>query len=138
MRTNFRLTLAAITVIMLAGCNRQFTNDLAFRAPAGWVHAPAPGGGELWVKGGKSGESIMAQRVDTPLPPRHPDWKNISICGDHPAVFMVQKNNPGQIWEGVSTNWGPTRYMAVYVRPVNSIPDRQAEAAIRALCLKRH
>lgn len=49
---------------------------------------------------------------------------------------MVDSSNQGQVWEGVSTNWGTQRYMAVYVRPVNAAPDPQAEAAIRSLCLK--
>lgn len=77
----------------------------------------------------------MAQATESPLPHRQPGWKDITICGDHPAVLMVQ-TNPGQIWEGVSTTWDSERYMAVYVRPVNAAPDPNAEAAIRTLCLK--
>lgn len=119
------------------GCAHRFTGDLAFQAPKSWVYSPVPGGGEVWVKGGGSNESIMAQATETPLPLRHPGWKNITICGNHPAVLMVQTNNPGQIWEGVSTTWGSERYMAVYVRPVNAPPDPNAEAAIRTLCLKQ-
>jgi hypothetical protein len=96
-----------------------------------------PGGGEVWVKGAGSKESIMAQATETPLPQRQPGWKDITICGDHPAVLMLQTNNPDQIWEGVSTTWGSERYMAVYVRPVDAAPDPSAEAAIRSLCLKK-
>lgn len=89
------------------------------------------------MKGSGLHESIMAQSVTNPLPVhREPEWKDISICGGHRAVLMVKRHNQDQIWEGVSTDWGPRRYMAVYVRPSNVSPDPQAEAAIRSLCLK--
>jgi hypothetical protein len=131
-------TIAMICVLVVCvGCARRFTQDLAFQAPSGWVYSAVTGGGEVWVKGGGSNESIMAQATETPLPRRQPDWKDITICGNHPAVLMVQTNKPDQIWEGVSTTWGPERYMAVYVRPANAPPDPNAEMAIRTLCLKK-
>jgi len=130
-------TLAALcALIACIGCGRRFTEDLAFQAPKGWIYSAVPGGGEVWVKSGGSNESIMAQATEIPLPQRQPGWKDITICGNHPAVLMVQTNNPGQIWEALSTTWGPERYMAVYVRPVNAAPDPNAEAAIRTLCVK--
>lgn len=133
----YRRTLVTLCVLVVCvGCARKFTEDLAFQAPNGWVYSPVPGGGEVWVKGGGSHESIMAQATDTPLPPREPGWKDITICGNHPAVLMFQ-NNPGQIWEAVSATWGSERYMAVYVRPLNTPPDPNAEASIRTLCLKK-
>lgn len=131
-----KIIVALCVLVACVGCARRFTQDLAFQAPSGWVYSPVPGGGEVWVKGGASHETIMAQATQSPLPQRQPGWKDISICGDHPAVLMVQMNNPGQIWEGVSTNWGSERYMAVYVRPVNAASDPNAEASIRSLCLK--
>jgi hypothetical protein len=135
----FERTLATLCVLVVcAGCGRKFTGDLAFQAPSGWIYSPAPGGGEVWVKGGGSNESIMAQATEAPLPQRQPGWKDITICGNHPAVLMVQTNNPGQIWEGVSTNWGSERYMAVYVRPASTSADPNAEAAIRTLCLRKN
>jgi len=134
---SYRRTLVALCVVVLCvGCARKFTDDVAFQAPKGWVYSPVPGGGEVWVKGGGSNESIMAQATDAPLPQRQPGWKDITICGNHPAVLMVQANNPGQIWEAVSATWGSERYMAVYVRPTETRPDPDAEAAIRTLCLK--
>ncbi len=132
-----RRPLATLCVVAACvGCGRKFTEDLAFQAPQGWVYAAVPNGGEVWVKPGGSKESIMAQATDSPLPQRQPDWKDITICGNHSAVLMIQTNNPGQIWEGVSTTWGSERYMAVYVRPTGSAPDPNAESAIRSLCLK--
>ena len=50
---------------------------------------------------------------------------------------MVDRNNRDEIWEAVSTTWGSHRYMAVYERPTNAVPDRQAETAIRSLCLRK-
>ena len=91
----------------------------------------------MWLKGGGSNESIKAQATDSQLPQRQPDWKDITICGSHPAMLMIQTNNPGQIWEGVSTNWGSERYMAVYVRPVGTAPDPDAETAIRTLRIRK-
>lgn len=126
-----------LSAAIFVACNRSFTNDISFHAPAGWVYSVVPSGGEVWLKRSGSRESIMAQAVDNPLPARRePGWKDISICGGHHAVLMVQNQNQDQIWEGVSTNWGSRRYMAVYVRPNNVSPDLQAEAAIRSLCLK--
>jgi hypothetical protein len=133
-----RRVFASLSVLVICvGCGRRFTEDLAFQAPRGWVYAAVPNAGEVWVKPGESKESIMAQATDSPLPERQPEWKDITICGNHPAVLMIETNNPGQIWEGVSTNWGSERYMAVYVRPTGSPPDQNAEAAIRSLCLKK-
>lgn len=135
----YRRMLATLCVLVSCiGCGRRFTEDLTFQAPQGWVYTAAPNGGEVWVKAGGSKESIMAQATQDPLPQRQPDWKDITICGNHPAVLKVQTNNPGQIWEGVSTTWGSERYIAVYVRPVDVAPDPNAEAAIRSLCLKRN
>jgi hypothetical protein len=130
---------ALVMVIVFVGCNRAFTEDIAFNAPPGWVYSAVPfGRGETWVKAPGSHERIMAQRVDTPLPQqRPPEWKNILICGGHDAVLMVDRNNRDEIWEAVSTTWGSHRYMAVYERPTTAAPDRQAEKAIRSLCLRK-
>jgi hypothetical protein len=132
-----RVLAMLCVAVVCVGCGRRFTEDLSFQPPKGWVYSAVPSGGEVWVKGGGSNESIMAQATDAPLPQRRPGWKDIVICGSHPAVLMLQTNNPGQVWEGVSTGWGSERYMAVYVRPVNVRPDPDAEAAIRTLCLKK-
>jgi hypothetical protein len=129
---------AALCVLVVClGCDRRFTDDLAFQAPGGWIYAAVPAGGELWFKGGGSREMIMAQATESPLPwERRADRTDITICRNHPAVLMVQPNVRGQIWEGVSTTWRSERYMAVYVRPVGLPRDPKAEAAIRTLCLK--
>ena len=131
-----RLIAALCVLIMCASCGRRLTDDLAFQAPQSWVYSAVPGGGEVWVKDGDLHGSIMTQVTENPLPPRQPGWKDVTICGNHPAVLMFQ-NNPGQICEAVSTTWASQRYMAVYVRPVHVPPDRNAEAAIRTLCLKK-
>jgi len=117
--------------------SHRFTSDLAFQAPSDWTYGPSPGGGEMWVKGCASHESITALATETQPPQRQPGWKDIVICGVHPAVLMVAKS--GQAWdvEGVGTTWGSERYIAVYVRPASVPPDPNAEAAIRSLCLKR-
>lgn len=132
-----RVLIAAGVFVVCAGCAPRFTSDLAFQAPKGWVYSAVPNGGEVWVKGGGLNESIMAQATETPLPQRQSGWKDIVICGSHPAVLLIQTNNPGQIWEAVSTSWGSERYMAVYVRPIGTSPDPKAEAAIRTLCIKQ-
>lgn len=133
--------LATLCLLALCnGCGRRVSSDLAFQAPKGWVHVTLPGSAENWLKAGAPHEWIMAQVTESPLPHR-PDYRAITICGDHPATLIIQRNvqtnNPDQIWEGVSTNWGTERYMVVYVRPSNVPADPNAEAAIRTLCLKR-
>jgi hypothetical protein len=132
-----RAFLILLAVAGLVGCSRTFTSEIAFQAPAGWVYAPVLGHGAIWARGRGSREMIMAQTADTPLPLRRGrDWKDISICGDHAAILMSQRNND-EMWEGVSTSWGSKRYMAIYVRPMKVPRDPQAEVAIRSLCLKK-
>jgi hypothetical protein len=136
---NVMRTAAAVFLALLcAGCAHAFSGRVDFAAPKGWVHSDDPTAGETWIKPGGSNQSIMAQTTKAPLPPRQPDWKDIKICGNHPAILMTQPNNPDQIWEGVSTSWNSLRYMAVYVRPVSASPDPEAEKAIRSICLKRN
>jgi hypothetical protein len=132
-----RFGAAMFFAFACAGCAHAFTGRVDFQAPKGWVQSNDPTAGETWIKPDGSNQSIMAQTTKAPLPPRQPGWKDIKICGNHPAVLMTQTNNPGQIWEGVSTSWNSLRYMAVYVRPVSASPDPAAEKAIRNICLKR-
>jgi hypothetical protein len=96
-----RLIAALCVLITCASCGRKLTDDLAFQAPQGWVYSAVPGGGEVWVKNGALHEFIMTQMTKNPLPPRQPGWKDLTICGNHPAVLMFQ-NNPGQTWEAVT------------------------------------
>jgi hypothetical protein len=133
-----RFGAALFFALVCAGCAHSFAGRVDFQAPEGWVHSGVPNSGDVWVKPDGSHQSIMAQTTSSALPPRQPDWKDIKICGNHPAVLMIQTNNPGQIWEGISTSWNSLRYMAVYVRPVSTSPDPAAEKAIRTICLKRN
>ncbi|HEY3676852.1 MAG TPA: hypothetical protein VGK84_12775 [Candidatus Tumulicola sp.] len=132
------ITVALCLVIALVGCSHPFTGRVDFQAPHGWTHSNDPTAGETWIKPDGSNQSIMAQTANAPLPPREPGWKDIQICGHHPAVLMFQRNDSGQLWEGVSTNWNGHRYMVVYARPASTPADPAAEAAIRTICLKRN
>jgi hypothetical protein len=132
-----RIGAFVCAAIVCAGCSPAFTGRVDFHAPPGWIHSNDPTAGETWIKPDGSNQSIMAQTTNSALPPHEPGWKDITICGNHPAVLMFQKNDPGQLWEAVSTNWNSHRYMAVYVRPISASPDPAAETAIRTICLKR-
>jgi hypothetical protein len=133
-----RFGTALFFAVVCASCAHAFTGRVDFQAPKGWVHSNDPTAGETWIKPDGSNQSIMAQTTKAPLPPRQPGWKDIKICGNHPAILMTQTNNPEHIWEGISTSWNSLRYMAVYVRPVSASPDPAAEKAIRDICLKRN
>jgi hypothetical protein len=122
--------------VALAGCSHAFSGRVAFQAPSGWVHSNDPTAGETWIKPGNPNETIMAQTTNGPAPPRQPGWKDITICGNHPAILMFQTTDSGQLWEAVSTHWNDHRYMAVYSRPATLPADPAAEAAIRTICLK--
>jgi hypothetical protein len=131
-----RFGAVLFVAIVAAGCAHSYPGRVDFEAPAGWIHSTDPTAGETWIKPGGSNESIMAQTASRLLPPHEPGWRDITICGKHPAALMFKKNDSGQLWEAVSTNWNAHRYMAVYVRPVATAPDPAAEKAIRAICLK--
>jgi hypothetical protein len=133
-----RIVATFCFAIVCTGCAHPFAGRVDFEAPKGWIHSTDPTAGETWIKPGASKESIMAQTTNGPVPPSLPGSKDITICGNHPAVFLTQEHDPGQLWEAVSTNWNSHRYMAVYVRPVSTAPDPAAESAIRRICLKRN
>ncbi len=131
-----RFAAVLYVAIVCAGCRGASSGRVDFHAPPGWVHSADPTAGDTWIKPDSSNQSIMAQTTGSQLPPHQPGWRAITICGNHPAMLLTQKHDPGVLWEAVSTNWKSHRYMAVYSRPISTAPDPAAETAIRTICLK--
>jgi hypothetical protein len=130
------VVLVMYATLCLAACSPAFSGRVGFTAPQGWIHSNDPTAGETWIDPDGSHQTIMAQTTNSPLPPHEPGWKDIKICGNHPAVLMFQKQESGDLWEAISTTYFGHRYMAVYTRPAGMPPDPRAEAALRTICLK--
>jgi len=133
--------LAELLVLcFLAACSPP-SNNLDFRAPAGWMYFPpiVAFGFQTWRAEDGSGGTILLKRT-TLTPATFRPLQNARICGSHPAhSFRVLDKSSGKplIIEGFSSDWGPTRYTAVYLRPAGTASDPAAETAIRSLCPKR-
>ena len=93
---NWRTLAAVCALVVCVGCARRHTENLAFEAPKGWVYSAVPRGGQVWVKGGGSNESIMAQATESPLPQCQPGWKDITICGNIPPCSWSRRATPAR------------------------------------------
>jgi len=156
MNAGYRLPLAAVCIAAIAGC-ASVTSGIAFQPPSGWTGTPAMFGHfQMWMKSGQqkgSAQMLMLVRGDVKntrtdlnaLPPqlgndmrvvRH---GSVMLCGGtQPAQEYVavgtDRNGKRSQMELTSTVIGSDRYVAMYVRPLNTPADPQAEAATRSLC----
>lgn len=67
----------------------------------------------------------------------------ITICGDRRVKHFTGRGEGGtgsnrqqQQIEGVTTEFGGAKYVALYIRPASQPADAQAESALRSLCPK--
>jgi hypothetical protein len=110
--------------------------SLAFQAPAGWIHVLGPNNSDNWMHPPYK-DFIMARELPAlATPADRKDEKPIQICGGHVAYTGSGAFNRDEMGEWVDVEWRGKRYMAVYVRPNRYAPNREAEAAIRTLCMR--
>lgn len=66
--------------------------------------------------------------------------RDIVICGSQPARYVEARgSSSGDERDSVDivmTNMAGNTYFAMYVRPLRSVPNAMAEAALRELCAK--
>jgi len=157
------LQTAASAVVVIAslatgGCalNASPASGLQFQAPAGWQASPGVMGMmQFWrppaddhqvlmlfksprkireseafsdARAGQTFQDLTIERRQT-----------IRICGDQSAMYVrgrgSSKGEPSVV-ESVIADTGGATYVSLYVRPVASPADIQAEAALRQLCPK--
>jgi hypothetical protein len=160
MMRRFALWALALVVPFVAGCGKNPTDDLAFKAPNGWTSTPSMFGAKVWIKGGKSNEIVflmdVAGKADVKLDrdiSKEIGSKGysgnigvvekrsrIKICGNHDAEYLearADKNGQRSETQIVLTNWNKDFYVALYSHPANVPADPAGEAAIRSVCLKQ-
>jgi len=159
MMRRFALCALALVVPFVAGCGKNPTDSLDFKAPAGWTSTPSMFGFKLWIKGGKSNEVVVLMDVSGKADAKLDQdiskeigsngysgnvgsvekRSRIKICGNHDAEYMearANKNGQRSQTQIVLTNWNKDLYIALYSYPANVAADPAGEAAIRSLCLK--
>ena len=156
MNARFRLPIVALCFAgILAGCG-SVTQGTQFQPPNGWTGTPSIfGRAQIWIKGGKdknSSQFLMlikgdpknthANFEDVPQNVAK-DMKVIShgdtkLCGSQPAQEFrgegTDRDGQRSMVEMTSTVIDNSRYVAMYIYPVNLHPDAEAETAIHSLC----
>lgn len=151
------LTIAVLCVC--TGCG-SVTSGLNFQAPGGgWTASPSIlGRTQIWIKqdaANANGKSVLilirgvsSNRdvlAGTQFGNTNEDVKQdrIRICGgeqaDHYTGEGETQTGAGRhraTIEAVVASVRDERYMAMYIRPLNTSADPQAETAIRSLCAK--
>jgi len=151
----------AVTLVLPAGCGKNPTESLDFKAPAGWTSTPSMFGFKVWIKDSKNNGEIvflmdLAGKADANLArdvtkdiavKGYPNdvgvvrkKSHIKICGNHDAEYVQaasKKNGQRLETDAVVTNWDKDLYIALYSRPANVGADPAGLAAIRSVCLKK-
>lgn len=145
--------------VLLSGCGLTSSpaEGLTFAAPSGWQSSPGiMGFAQLWTPGSNSDEVLMLFRSPRPIDRNQvfqsgklknakiEQEQEVKICGNQPATFFVGSaesstgNHPDKPHhlEVMTSNANGTTYFAMYVYPLNSQPNAQAESALRELCVK--
>jgi len=154
----FALCALVLAVPFVAGCGKNPTDNLNFKAPPGWTSTPSMFGFKVWIKGGKNnGEVVVlmdvAGKADVKLDQDISKeiggkgysgnigvvekTSRIKICGNHDAEFMeatADKNGQRSQTQIVLTKWDKDVYIALYSHPANVAADPAGEAAIRSVC----
>lgn len=150
-----RALLSLAVLCLAAGCSfKSPAEGLDFQAPAGWTSTPSMFGFQMWMKTSKDGEVMMLINHKGKM---NADFnintvpgttkgeilarKDIHICENQPAKFYEMSgttNGKPAVTEMVLTTYeGDNNYMSMYTRPKSVTADRQAEAAIKMLCIKK-
>jgi hypothetical protein len=155
-RLLFGLPIVALCIaVLLTGCG-SVTSGIAFSPPAGWTGTPAIFGRfQMWIKSGQQRDAaqilmlVKGRASDihadfTNLPPQYSQnvtvYKHgpVTMCGtQNGEQFVAQgedKNRKREQIEMTTTVIGDDRYVAMYLRPMTTPADTQAETAIHSLC----
>lgn len=154
MRLHLSLGAVALAAAVLTGCGLTSSpaDALSFKAPKGWQAFPGiMGFMQFWKQPGadavlmlfKSPKPIKITEVfsNADLSDAHvQSQQTITICGSQPAEYLKaqgkSKTGHDSNIEMVMSNAGGQTYMAMYVYPIGTQGDADAEAALRELCTK--
>lgn len=154
------ILFCALAMLALTACGFSASpaDGLQFRAPAGWRPSPGIlGFMQFWRSPQSDREMVMLFKSPRLMQPKEvlsdPQFQttmkdatierrdSILICGNQPAQYVEARGTSSrgeQVHiEMMMTNAAGTSYMAMYVRPMASPSNREAEASLRELCPKR-
>ncbi|HEV2643960.1 MAG TPA: hypothetical protein VGT98_14705 [Candidatus Elarobacter sp.] len=148
---------ACAFVLSACGFSASPADGLRFAAPPGWRSSPGIlGFMQFWRPPADDNQVLMLFKSPKPLKAsdvfsydrmqdtlkdaRVTSRRSIAICGDQPATYIEARGSSAKGGNDkvdmVMTTLRETTYFALYVRPVEAVPDAQAEAALRELCAK--
>ena len=154
MRLHLSIAAAVLAATALSGCGLTSSpaDSLSFKAPQGWQAFPGiMGFMQFWKQPGadavlmlfKSPKAIKTNEIfsNADVSNAHVEsQKAITICGSQPAEYFKaqgkSKTGHDSNIEMVMSNAGGQTYMAMYVYPIGTQGDADAEAALRELCTK--
>lgn len=150
----WRLLFGILCIAALAACGSPGA-DTAFKAPTGWNSTPGiMGRFQMWmnnnqivmlIRGDKNTTFYDAQK-SSPGSTSLSDVKHsaIDLCGGKQKADYFTARGEGtnngkrtvKTVEGVISDVGGSRYIAMYIRPLGTAADSQAEDALHSLCAK--
>jgi hypothetical protein len=162
-RMRFAAAAAAAMVLAGCGVLKSPADGLTFRAPAGWTGTPGiMGRFQLWTggSGDKSHQQVLMLmklpadvKLDKSFDPREIETnsatslrdatlvseRTMKLCGTQESMFvkMQGKSKTGSVEEAIEMVLSKApdgTYMAMYVHPVDSDSNPEAEGAIYQLC----
>lgn len=154
MRLHLSIGAAVLAAAVLSACGLTSSpaDSLSFKAPKSWQAFPGiMGFMQFWKQPGadavlllfKSPKPIKITEVfnNADLSDAHVETqKPITICTNQPAEYFKaqgkSKTGHDSNIEMVMSNAGGQTYMAMYVYPIGTQGDADAEAALRELCTK--
>jgi hypothetical protein len=151
--------IVALVALVPIGCGLSASpaDGLTFRAPAGWQSSPGiMGFMQFWRPPSNDREVLMLFKSPKPLKPNDvfsngqlndtvkdvsvERRSDITICGKQPATYVEARGSStrggDERVELVLTTIGSGSYLAMYVRPLEGLPNAAAVAALRELCTK--
>ncbi|MBV8148112.1 MAG: hypothetical protein JO092_03375 [Candidatus Eremiobacteraeota bacterium] len=153
-----------VCALLLAGCGLTGSpgDGLTFTAPYGWqASVGSLGTSEYWQSPSRSDERLFLIRSageqadlsnppvsiylgDPNMPSGIESREKIEICGDQAAVYLIGKgfrrSGSGEVESYTRVVYSSVNghtYLAGYAYPVTSVPNGEALAALRQLCVKR-
>jgi hypothetical protein len=154
----------AFCALFLTGCGLTSSpaDGLTFTAPYGWQASPGiMGYMQYWHPASRRDEMLVLIRspfkqLDLSHAPNRIDlgnstsrthfdsWDRVEICGNQPAIYVIGESyrdtKSGEVerhMRMVMTNLSGATYIALYAYPLTGLPNGEALASLRQLCLKR-
>jgi hypothetical protein len=148
-------------LVTLAGCGiiSSPADGLRFQAPNGWHSSPGIMGIQFWKPADKNYEFLMLHKFKPGLrynyielftdgslkrmrmnmsPTRIIKVSPMRVCGSQDATYFRGTKDyvaaGRENAEATFTVINDTTYLLLYVYPLNAMPNREAETALRELC----